>query len=226
MMKINVVIPAFNEELLIKEMINRARPFCDEIIVVSALKSTDRTREIAKSMGVKVIVDKGRGKGDGLRCGIEAVNEGIIVFMDADGSHIPEDIPKLVKPILDKKADLVVGSRKQGGVFDVIEHKPWENFFRAIFDAGLTLVVNLRFNNDLQDTQNGFRAIKTDIAKKLNLKSKHTEVETEMHLKCLKMGCHIVEVPSTELKRRYGKSTIKLWRDGWKYLWVTFRYIF
>ena len=81
-MKVTVIIPAFNEELLIKEMINRAKPFCDEIIVVSALKSTDRTREIAKSMGVKVLVDKGRGKGDGLRCGIEAVNEGIIVFMD------------------------------------------------------------------------------------------------------------------------------------------------
>ena len=224
-MKTTVIIPAFNEELLIEEVITQCKPYCDEIMVVSALRSTDKTKEIAQKMGVKVLVDNGKGKGDAMGCGINAVNGGIIVFIDADGSHIPEDIPKLVKPILEDKADMVIGSRVEGGIQDVIENKPFENFFRAFFSAGIALVINLRFKTNIQETQNGFRAIKADVVKKLNLKSKHTEIETEMDIKCLKNKYRIMEVPTRELKRRYGESNIKLWKHGWGYLWITLRNI-
>ena len=110
-----VVIPAFNEEKTIKQAIKGARPYCDDILVVMARKSSDRTKDIVISMGVKYLIDQGLGKGNGMRLAILKISKGIIVFMDADGSHIPSDIPKLTKPIKQGKADMVIGSRFLGG---------------------------------------------------------------------------------------------------------------
>jgi dolichol-phosphate mannosyltransferase len=224
--KVTVIIPTFNEESMIKEMITKCKPFCNEIIVVNAKKSTDKTRDIAKKMGVKVIIDHGMGKGEGMRCGINEVQDGIIVFIDADGSHLPEDIPKLTKPIAEGKADMVIASRVQGGTYDDIKGHPWENFFRGVFTLGIALVINLRFKTDIVETQNGFRAVRTDVAKNLKLTSNHTEVETEMCIKCLKQKSKILEVPSPELPRRFGSSNIKLWKDGFKYMWIVLKNIF
>ena len=93
---VTVVIPAFNEEKTISEVISRCSPFCDQILVVASPKSKDKTREISLKKGAEVILDHGKGKGDAIITAISHVSEGIIVFIDADGSHIPEDIPTII----------------------------------------------------------------------------------------------------------------------------------
>ena len=130
--KVTIVIPTYNEEKMIKEVIEKVRPHGDHVLVVSAKKSTDRTAEIAKSMGVEVIVDNGKGKGEGMRCAIKHIQEGLIVFIDADGSHIPKDIPSIVAPLQADEADMVIASRFMGGSEEL--HGDFDKFLRMFFE--------------------------------------------------------------------------------------------
>tara|TARA_Y100000310_G_C20696421_1_gene826058 strand:- start:4851 stop:5537 length:687 start_codon:yes stop_codon:yes gene_type:complete len=222
--KVTVVVPAFNEEKTIKNIIEGVKPFCGTVLVVLAKKSRDKTKEIARSLGVKIIRDHGKGKGDGMRCAINRIKEGVIVFVDADGSHIIKDIPKVVKPIMENKADMVIASRFLGGSEEL--HGNFSKFLRMFFSMCIAQIINWRFKTEIMDTQNGFRAIKADVAKKLNLTSKHAEIETEMCMKCYKKGFRILEIPSMELSRKYGESSISLWKHGWMYIRAVFRNIF
>ena len=111
---ISVVIPTKNEESTIGEVIDAVKPYCNEVIVVDG-HSTDRTVQIAEQYGVRIVKDNKKGKGDGIRVGADAVRYDIIVFIDADGSHDPNDIPRLTEPIKRGEADLVIGSRGRGG---------------------------------------------------------------------------------------------------------------
>src|SRR5207244_87553 len=95
--QVTVVIPTKNEEGLIAEIIHAARPHAAEVLVVDG-HSTDRTREIAAGMGARVVLDAGRGKGEALRRSFSEARHDILVFIDADGSHDPKDIPLLVEP--------------------------------------------------------------------------------------------------------------------------------
>ena len=95
---VTVVIPTKNEEGLIAEIIEAVRPHAAEILVVDG-HSTDRTAGIAAAMGARVVLDAGRGKGEALRRSFVEARHDILVFIDADGSHDPNDIPRLVEPI-------------------------------------------------------------------------------------------------------------------------------
>ncbi len=212
-----LVISAYNEERTIGEVIKSAKPYCGSIVVVSAKKAADNTRNIAKSLGAKVLIDHGKGKGEGMRLAINAINEGILVFIDADGSHIAKDIPKLVKPIKEGKADMVIGSRMLGGSMEL--HGTFNKLLRFILSMMIAQIINWRFHTSIADTQNGFRAIRAETAKKLGLKSNKFDIETEMCMKCYKKGYKILEVPSMELERKHGKSGISLWKEGWAYIW-------
>ncbi len=237
--KVTVVIPAFNEEKTIKSIIEGVKPFCDEILVVIAKKSNDRTEEIVSSMGVNYIRDQGFGKGAGMSLAISKINKenqrfsgskskilnsGVIVFIDADGSHICKDIPKLVRPLLKSKADMVIASRFLGGSEEL--HGNFDKFLRMLASMIIAQIINWRFKTEIMDTQNGFRAIKADVAEKLSLTSKHTEIETEMCMKCYKKGFRILEIPSTEKKREFGESNISLTKHGFRYIWVVFKNLF
>lgn len=219
--RVTAVIPAFNEEKTIAEVIDEVKPFCNSLLVVLSKKSSDATGKIAKSKKVKVIEDNGLGKGEGMRCAINEIEDGVIVFIDADGSHIPNHIPKLVEPIARGEADMVIASRFLGGSEEL--HGDFNKFLRMFFSQFIALVVNLRFNAEIQDTQNGFRAISAKAAKSLNLNSNHTEIETEITMKCFKKGFRVLEIPSLELKRKFGESNISLSRHGWAYAWQVLR---
>ena len=212
-----LVISAYNEEKTIADVIKSAKPYCDSIVVVSAKKAADNTRNIARSLGAEVLIDNGKGKGEGMRLAINAINEGILVFIDADGSHITKDIPNLVKPIKEGKADMAIGSRMLGGSMEL--HGTFNKLLRFILSMMIAQIINWRFHTSIADTQNGFRAIRAEVARKLNLKANKFDIETEMCMKCYKKGYKIIEVPSMELERKYGKSRISLWKEGWVYMW-------
>jgi dolichol-phosphate mannosyltransferase len=222
-MKISVVIPTRNEEGMIKEIIDGCRPYADELMVVDG-HSTDKTREIAEAAGVKVILDNGKGKGAALRYAATVVTGDIIVFIDADGSHDPRDIPKLVEPILKGEADHVSGSRLIGGSSEL--HGGFDECFRLMGSSFITACINWRFKVILSESQNGFRAIRTDIIKQLGLEENITTIEQEMIMKTLKKGFRMAEVPTHEHKRKMGYSKISLKKVWFRYVYSLVKYLF
>lgn len=214
--KITISISTKNEEKTIEEIITKCLLNAEEILVVDG-HSTDNTRILAAKLGARVILDHGKGKGDGIRVGIKEARGDIIVFIDADGSHDPADIPKLIQPILEDKADMVVGSRGKGGSDEL--HGDVEKLLRMIGSDIILIGINRRWKVNLTDSQNGFRAIKTEVARQLNLKENITTIEQEMTMKCLKKGFKISEVPTHEYERRHGKSVIKLKKVWFRYIW-------
>ena len=214
---VTVVIPTKNEENTIREVIEGCRKYADEILVIDG-HSTDKTRQIAEECGVKVVLDNNKGKGAAVRLAINMVRGDIIVFFDADGSHSPDDIPKLVAPIKSGEYDHVSGSRMKGGSDEL--HGDLAKFIRMVGSDIITLGINYRFKASLTDSQNGLRAIRTSVARKLNLKEDITTIEEEMIMKTLKTGYKITEVPTHEYKRKSGESKIRVWRVAPRYVYV------
>ena len=219
---VTVVVPTKNEEGIIAEIIEAIRPHATEILVVDG-HSTDRTRDIASEKGVRVVLDAGRGKGEALRRSFVEARHDILVFIDADGSHDPKDIPRLVEPIRRGEAELVIASRTRGGSDEL--HGTAEQLLRYIGSQIIMLAINYRWHVRLTDSQNGFRALRRDVARRLELKSNLTTIEQEMLMRALKCGCRVVEVPSHEFERRWGVSKVSVWRLWWAYLWSLVRNI-
>jgi glycosyltransferase involved in cell wall biosynthesis len=218
--RVTVVIPAKDEEGLIGEIVDAVKPYADDVLVVDG-HSRDRTPAIAAAHGARVIVDRGHGKGEAMRMAIEEGTNGIVVFIDADGSHDPHDIPKLVAPIRAGEADLVIGSRGKGGSDEL--HGTVEQFIRYIGSQLIMLAINYRWDVRLTDSQNGFRAIRRDVAARLGLTSNLTTIEQEMLMKALKQGYQVREIASHEYERRWGTSKVVVWKLWFAYVWSFLR---
>ena len=217
-----VVIPTRDEEGLIGEIVEAVRPYGDEILVVDG-HSRDRTRDIALEHGARVILDHGKGKGEALRLSIAEASGDVLVFIDADGSHDHRDIPALVAPIHAGEADLVIGSRGKGGSDEL--HGTIAQFIRYVGSQLIMLAINYRWNVRLTDSQNGFRAIRRDVARQLDLTSNLTTVEQEMLMKALKRGFRVSEIASHEYERRWGTSKVVVWKLWFAYVWSFLRHI-
>jgi dolichol-phosphate mannosyltransferase len=220
---VSLVIPARNEEQCIAEVIEKSLPFCDEIVVVDG-HSIDRTVQVAESYGVRVVKDNKLGKGEAIRVGAMAATHEIIVFMDADGSHDPDDIPYLTEPILDGRADLVIGSRGRGGSDEA--HGDIDKLLRMIGCDIILIGINMRWKKKFTESQNGFRAIRREVVRSLDLKENITTIEQEMMMKALKRGYVVAEVPAHEYSRKHGKSSIKLHRVWFRYIYSFIKNLF
>jgi dolichol-phosphate mannosyltransferase len=218
---VEVVVPTKNEEGLIGEIIDAVAPY-GRVLVVDG-HSTDRTKAIAEARGARVILDRGRGKGDAIRLTLEQSDADILVFIDADGSHEPRDIPALVAPIAAGQADMVIGSRGKGGSDEL--HGTLEQLIRYVGSQLIMLGINYRWNVRLTDSQNGFRAIRRQAGLALGLRSNLTTIEQEMLMKALKKGFRVSEIPSHEYERRWGTSKVVVWRLWWAYIWSFIRNI-
>jgi len=219
---ITVVVPTRDEEGLVGEIVDSVRPYADEVLVIDG-HSSDRTREIAAQHHARVILDRGKGKGDALRLAFDEAKGDIVVFIDADGSHDPKDIPAMVAPIIAGNADMVVGSRGKGGSDEL--HGTFEQLIRYVGSQLIMLAINYRWNVRLTDSQNGFRAIRRQVGKSLGLTSNLTTIEQEMTMKALKQGYRVGEIASHEYERRWGKSKVVVWKLWFAYLWSFFRNI-
>ena len=221
--RISIIIPTKNEEETIGEIIDAVKPHGDEIMVVDG-KSRDRTREIALAKNTKIVIDSGQGKGAAIRAGIKEAQGDIIVFIDADGSHDAADIPRLVEPIIEEEADMVIGSRMRGGSDEL--HGTLKEMIRLWGSGVITLAINWRFGKNITDYQNGFRALRTSMARALTLKEKHTTIEQEMSIDCIKKGYRIIEVPTHEYRRRGGVSKVNTLRHGPRYVYSLIKNLF
>jgi dolichol-phosphate mannosyltransferase len=220
---VSVVIPAKQEARSIEAVIDRSRRYANEIVVVAG-QSTDGTADVAARSGASVIADAGRGKGRAIRQAIPLIRTPVTVFLDADGSHDPEDIPLLVQPILAGEADHVVASRLRGGSSEL--HGGFDEFLRLAGSSFITACINWRFKCRLSDSQNGFRAVRTDVLRQLDLRENTTTIEQEMTIKTLRQGWRMAEVPSHEHPRAHGASHIRVWHDAPRYGYSLVRYLF
>lgn len=187
--KITVVIPSYNEEGTIGDVVENAQRYADEVLVVDD-GSNDKTAEIAVRMGAKVVSHKrNMGYLEALRSGFRHSNGQVIVTLDADGQHRPDDIPRLVKPILSKKLDLVIGAREN----------------QTFSERVITWLTNFRVK--ISDATSGFRALRRDLALKMELKGKCTCGTFLLEAKTL--GARIGEVKITTNERKFGRSRIK-----------------
>lgn len=220
---VSVVIAAKQEAPSIGGVIDRTRRYASDVLVVVG-RSTDGTSEVAAQRGASVLADSGRGKGAAIRQAIPHIRTPVTVFLDADGSHDPEDIPLLVEPILAGEADHVVASRLRGGSSEL--HGGFDEFLRLAGSSFITACINWRFNCRLSDSQNGFRAVRTDVLRELDLRENTTTIEQEMTIKTLRRQWRMAEVPSHEHPRSHGASHIRVWRDAPRYGYSLIRYLF
>ena len=150
-------------------------------------------------------------------------NGDVLVFIDADGSHDPADIPALVRPILDGEADHVSGSRMLGGSDEL--HATIQQFVRLFGSQIITLSINYTLNVRLTDCQNGFRAIRKEVAADLGLDEDITTIEQEMIIKSIRRGYRMAEVATHEYVRANGESNFRV-KDVWsRYLFSLIYYL-
>ncbi len=212
----SIVVPAWNEEQTIGDVLLSVRGMTDDLVVVDG-HSTDRTVEVALAHDARVVRENARGKGNAVRVGLTVVRHPITVFIDADGSHEPADIPRLVDPIRAGDADLVIGSRMLGGSEELFGSIT--EVVRLVGSLMISLCINYRFGVRFTDYQNGFRAIRTEVGRTICLTSSLTTIEQEMVMKCLEHGYRVVEIPAHEYRRRAGVSKINVFKLSHIYLW-------
>jgi len=221
--RITAVIAAKNEAPTIGDIVHGCRSHAGRVLVVDG-HSSDATREAAAEAGADVILDRGRGKGDAIQVASQVVSSEFTVFVDADGSHDPADIPRLMAPLLAGEADHVSGSRLMGGSSEL--HGGFDEFLRLAGSSFITACINWRFGVELSESQNGLRAIRTRVLRDLDLREDLTTIEQEMVMKTLLKGYVMAEVPTHEYKRRHGVSHIVLWRVAPWYLTTLVKYLF
>lgn len=219
---VTVAIPALNEEATIAAIVREAAPYAEEVLVLDG-HSTDATRREAEQAGARVVLDPGRGKGAALRCALSEASGDVVVFMDADGSHEASDIPRLVAPIREELADLVVGCRMTGGSDEL--HGDLFKFTRLIGSEIITMVINYRWNVRLTDVQNGFRAIRRDAGLVLGMREDRFAIEEEMVMRALRKRYRVMNVSSHEYRRRHGVSRIVLQRDWFSFVWCVAKHV-
>lgn len=203
---LSIIIPTLNEEegiakvlCSIPEEIRKK----SEVIVVDV--STDCTPIIAERLGAKVIKVKERGKGRQMKKGVESSQGKILIFLDGDGNHPPEYIPKLLKEL--KRADLVLGCQSMK------EFEESDKMMRQIFKVYSFFIKPLFASIGFKitgDPLTGFRAIRRKDWDRLNLESNEFEIETEMNIKAMEKGFVIKEVAIPHLKRCGGLRKSKL----------------
>jgi len=212
-MKLSVVIPVYNEIGTIQEVLERVRavPIPKEVIVVDD-GSSDGTGEVLRSLSSPDLVilfhDKNRGKGAALRTGFARVTGDVVLVQDADLEYDPSEYPRLLKPILENKADVVYGSRFAGETRRVLF------FWHYVGNRFLTTLSNMFTNLNLSDMETCYKVFRADLLKRLRLRSNRFGFEPEFTLKVARLGCRIYEIPVSYHGRGYESGKKITWKDG------------
>jgi len=207
---ISVVIPTLNEAGNILEAvttIEKELAYPKEIIVVDG-NSTDGTIEIVKDASFcRLIIEPRLGYGVALRTGMKNAKGNIIVMVDGDGTYEVRHINRLVERMIEKDADMVLGTR----MYDPNKAMGLMNF---IGNKLITFVYDFFYSQFLSDTQSGFRAISHEAIDNVKLKEGDMAFATEMLVQFAKEGYNMVEIPTTYKARKYGKSKLKPFKSG------------
>jgi glycosyltransferase involved in cell wall biosynthesis len=226
-MKLSVVIPVYNERTTIEEILRRVQAveIDKEIIFVDDM-STDGSRELLMDIektappGVKFLYHThNQGKGAAVRTGFAAIQGDIAVIQDADLEYNPQEFHKLMKPILDGRADVVYGSRF--GISD--EHRVLY-FWHSVGNKFLTLLINMFTNLNLTDMETCYKMFRADILKRIVIEEDRFGFEPEVTAKVAKLGCSVYEVGISYSGRDYNEGKKITWIDGLRVFWCIIKY--
>jgi glycosyltransferase involved in cell wall biosynthesis len=202
-------------------------PFAKEIVVVDDF-SIDGTREILRTVesngsGKFQIIyhDKNKGKGAAIKSGFALANGDILIIQDADLEYDPQEYPKLIKPIVDGKADVVYGSRFSGGG----PHRVLF-FWHYVGNTFLTLLSNMCTNLNLTDMETCYKAFKKEVLSRIDIKENRFGFEPEFTAKVAKLRCRIYEVGISYSGRTYSEGKKINWKDGVWAIWCIIKYNF
>jgi glycosyltransferase involved in cell wall biosynthesis len=215
---LSIIIPMYNEELTVGKIIDRTAMAATQIgipyeIIVVDDHSYDHSLQVARQRNVRLFSLKEHlGKGYALRAGFNQARGDIIVTLDSDGSHWPEELQEVLSPVLANEADLVIGSRYMN--HKRVEARKLNKFGVKIFN----LLIEIFTGADITDSQSGYRAMKREVLLKQRLKSGEYEIESEMLVKTAKANYRVTEVPITFEQRTYGRSGVDPMVDGAKIL--------
>ena len=219
-MNIIVGIPAFNEEKNIGKVIISLKKIVNDIIICDD-GSTDLTREIAEGLGAKVIShEKNRGYGEAIKSIFNEAKKNetdILVTFDADGQHRPEDIKNIINPIIERQAEIVIGSRFLKNETDMPN-------YRKIGVKVLTKVTNMSIKENLTDSQSGLRAYDKKVLQNISLTDSGMGISTEILIKSNQNKFRIVEVPIQILYDGTDTSTHNPVSHGTSVLLSTIKY--
>ena len=218
-MRVSFLVPAFNEESTIGEVLERIAALgLDAQVVVVDDGSTDRTAAIAEAHGATVIRQANAGKGAAIRAAIGVIDGEIAVIQDADMEYDPAEVPELIDPIVRGVADVVYGSRLRGG-------KPQRAylFWHLVGNKFLSLLTCVLYNTTLSDMETGYKAFRSDVLRSLELRENHFGLEPEITAKICKRKLRIYELPISYYGRTHAEGKKITWRDGFRAIWVLLR---
>lgn len=224
-MQLSVIVPVFNEELTIEKIINsiKASPVeLKEIIIIDDC-STDSTREILSKINsplIKIIYNKtNKGKGYSLKRGFAEAEGDICIVQDADLEYDPDEYSRIIKPILENKADVVYGSRFRGDRPHRVVY-----FWHRVGNGFLTLLSNIFTDLDLSDIETCYKAFKLNIIQSINIEEKRFGFEPEITAKISKMNIRIYEVGISYYGRTYAEGKKISWKDGFRAIYCIIKY--
>jgi glycosyltransferase involved in cell wall biosynthesis len=223
---LSVVVPAYNEEATLAEVVQKLLKLESllEIIIIDD-RSSDRTPEICSEL---VRLDDrvrfarhavNRGKTEALKTGFAMTTGTVVIVQDADLEYDPEEIPAVIQPILDGRADVVYGSR-----FLVRKAARVLYFYHYLANKGLTFLSNVFTNINFTDVETGYKAFRGDVIRRMIITSTGFGFEIEVTAKVAKLGCSIYEVPISYHGRTYEQGKKIGFRDGLQALWLIFFY--
>ena len=221
---LSVIVPVYNEAATVECALLRVRsvPIRTEIITVDD-GSTDGTRPILTRLQEDGLIDRlvlheqNRGKGAAVRTGIEHATGDLIVIQDADLEYDPHELPRLMQPILDGRADAVFGSRFLGDEHRVLY------FWHRLGNGLLTLLSNMFTNINLTDMETCYKMVRADLMKSLPLRTDRFGIEPELTARLAQSRARIYEVPVSYDGRRYAEGKKIGWKDGVAAFWHIFR---
>lgn len=222
--KLSIIMPVFNEVTTLPEIIRRveALPINKEIIIVddgSTDGSTEYLRDLSPNRAKVILKETNMGKGAAIRTALSQVTGDIVVIQDADLEYDPRDLVRLLRPIVDGKADVVYGSRFTGERKNMF-------FWHWVGNRFLTLLTNVLFDSTLSDMETCYKMFRAEIIKEMPLRSNRFEFEVEITAKVLKRGYRIYEVPISYAGREFHEGKKITWKDGLAALWYLLKYRF